>query len=39
MTKRLLVMGGVTVGHVFPGLAVAAEVAAQNWQIHWLGTA
>ena len=38
MTKRLLVMAGGTGGHVFPGLAVASELAAQNWQIHWLGT-
>ena len=38
MTKRILVMAGGTGGHVFPGLAVAAELAAQNWQIHWLGT-
>jgi UDP-N-acetylglucosamine--N-acetylmuramyl-(pentapeptide) pyrophosphoryl-undecaprenol N-acetylglucosamine transferase len=38
MTKRLLIMAGGTGGHVFPGLAVAAELTAQNWQIHWLGT-
>lgn len=38
MNKRLLVMAGGTGGHVFPGLAVASELKAQNWQIHWLGT-
>lgn len=38
MTKRILIMAGGTGGHVFPGLAVAAQLTAQNWQIHWLGT-
>ena len=35
----LLVMAGGTGGHIFPGLAVADELKAQGWRIHWLGTA
>ncbi|ALO35984.1 UDP-N-acetylglucosamine--N-acetylmuramyl-(pentapeptide) pyrophosphoryl-undecaprenol N-acetylglucosamine transferase [Colwellia sp. MT41] len=38
-TKTLLVMAGGTGGHIFPGLAVADELQAQGWHIHWLGTA
>jgi len=37
--KTLLVMAGGTGGHIFPGLAVADELNAQGWNIHWLGTA
>ncbi|WP_434340348.1 undecaprenyldiphospho-muramoylpentapeptide beta-N-acetylglucosaminyltransferase [Motilimonas cestriensis] len=37
--KTLLVMAGGTGGHVFPGIAVAKELAQQGWRIHWLGTA
>ncbi|MCE2596099.1 undecaprenyldiphospho-muramoylpentapeptide beta-N-acetylglucosaminyltransferase [Motilimonas cestriensis] len=37
--KTLLVMAGGTGGHVFPGIAVAKELAQQGWHIHWLGTA
>ncbi|TMM47742.1 undecaprenyldiphospho-muramoylpentapeptide beta-N-acetylglucosaminyltransferase [Colwellia ponticola] len=35
----LLVMAGGTGGHIFPGIAVADELKAQGWNIHWLGTA
>lgn len=35
----LLVMAGGTGGHIFPGIAVAEHLAAQGWNIHWLGTA
>ncbi len=35
----LLVMAGGTGGHIFPGLAVADELKALGWSVHWLGTA
>jgi UDP-N-acetylglucosamine--N-acetylmuramyl-(pentapeptide) pyrophosphoryl-undecaprenol N-acetylglucosamine transferase len=35
----MLVMAGGTGGHIFPGLAVADELRALGWNIHWLGTA
>jgi len=39
MTKsRLVIMAGGTGGHVFPALAVARELQAKGWDIHWLGT-
>ena len=38
-SPTLLVMAGGTGGHIFPGIAVADELKAQGWQIHWLGTA
>lgn len=39
IAKTLLVMAGGTGGHIFPGIAVADELKAQGWKIHWLGTA
>ncbi len=35
---KALVMAGGTGGHVFPALAVAQRLAADGWQIHWLGS-
>jgi len=36
--KVALVMAGGTGGHIFPGLALAQELRARGWQVHWLGT-
>lgn len=38
MSRVALIMAGGTGGHVFPALAVADALAAEGWQIHWLGT-
>jgi UDP-N-acetylglucosamine--N-acetylmuramyl-(pentapeptide) pyrophosphoryl-undecaprenol N-acetylglucosamine transferase len=34
----VLVTGGGTGGHVFPGLAAAAALRARGAEVHWLGT-
>lgn len=36
-TKTALIMAGGTGGHIFPGLAVAQELRARGWTVHWLG--
>ena len=37
-TRTALIMAGGTGGHIFPGLALARELAARGWRVHWLGT-
>ncbi len=38
MNRTLLIMAGGTGGHIFPGLAVAAEIRQAGWKVVWLGT-
>lgn len=39
MTARtILVMAAGTGGHIYPGLAIAKELAARGWSIRWMGT-
>lgn len=37
MTNCCVIMAGGTGGHVFPGIAVARQLLALGWQVHWVG--
>jgi UDP-N-acetylglucosamine--N-acetylmuramyl-(pentapeptide) pyrophosphoryl-undecaprenol N-acetylglucosamine transferase len=34
----VLIMAAGTGGHIYPGLAIARELASRGWKVHWMGT-
>jgi UDP-N-acetylglucosamine--N-acetylmuramyl-(pentapeptide) pyrophosphoryl-undecaprenol N-acetylglucosamine transferase len=38
MTRTILIMAAGTGGHIFPGLAIAKELARRGWKVAWMGT-
>ncbi|HEX7402978.1 MAG TPA: undecaprenyldiphospho-muramoylpentapeptide beta-N-acetylglucosaminyltransferase [Usitatibacter sp.] len=38
MNRTILIMAAGSGGHIFPGLAIAKELVARGWKVHWMGT-
>ena len=38
MSRTILIMAAGTGGHVFPGIAIARELASRGWKVVWMGT-
>ena len=36
--RTILIMAAGSGGHIFPGLAIARELQARGWSVHWMGT-